>query len=70
MYRVMSRSSSIRVATESRMERAEVAPIALFRPRARNSAARGASRRGALTISWPGFCTAKPSIQPTDVKIW
>ncbi len=57
----------MRVATESWIDRAaedEICPP--LGPRDRKSAASGASRRGAIVISWPGRCAAKPSIQLTD----
>ena len=42
----MSRNSSIRVATESRIDREDVAEISMLRPRPRRSAASDTSRRG------------------------
>ena len=63
----MSRASSMRVATDSRIERAEEFEICPARgPRERKSAASGASKRGAMVISCPGRWAAKPSIQLTD----
>jgi hypothetical protein len=50
----MSRSSSIRVATLSRIERDEPALICIRLPRVRRSEASGARRRGARVILWPG----------------
>ncbi len=62
----MSRCSSIRVATESRIERAFDDEICIRAPRERNSAASGASSRGASTMSCPGRCSTKSLIQRTD----
>ena len=59
IYRVISRASSIRWATESRIDRAEVEAICMRLPRCRSNVARGASNSGALMKSCPGRCAAK-----------
>lgn len=61
---MISRASSIRCATESRIERDEVAEICIRLPRARIILASGARMRGA---SWPASRSAtKFSIQRTE----
>ena len=65
-YRVISRVSSIRVATESRMDRVDAVPICVWAPRLRNKAAKGASNGGALAVSPPSRSAAKFSIHRTE----
>ena len=61
-----SRCSSIRVATNSRIERVEAEVSDRRARRPESSAASGASSRGALVNSCPGRSSAKPSIQFTE----
>ena len=63
---MISWSSSIRVATESRIERVEEEVSCIRAPRVRSSAASGASSEGAGRSASPGCWRAKASIQLTE----
>jgi hypothetical protein len=63
----MSRLSSIRVETVSRIERVETAVSDSRARRSRRSADIEASSEGGRTNSCPGRSMAKPSIQFTEV---
>jgi hypothetical protein len=66
---VISRASSIRVETESRIDRVDEELTCIRAPRVRSNAASGASIGGALES---GSCEseAKFSIQRTEMMSW
>ncbi|OIQ69379.1 hypothetical protein GALL_490220 [mine drainage metagenome] len=69
-YRVKSRASSIRVATESRILVPAVPLICDRAPRERSSDASGARSCGTRTSSCPGTLEVKSTIQRTEDEIW
>ena len=69
IYRVISLASSRRVATESRIDLADVAFKAVLVRLSRNNDARGNNNRGGSTNSWPERSRANPSIQLTELAI-